>query len=93
MTPERAAAYASVTSMVDDLAAAKLHTDEQTAIREAADALLFSSDVATDAEAKGALDRLDDVIDTLVATERLMPETGEAILDAVEACGPAPVSA
>jgi hypothetical protein len=88
MTTNRARAYGRVTTLVDELGPAKLHPPEQQAIRDAADALLFTADVASDPEAKAALSRLDEVMDHLVASERLIPETSDAILDAVEACGP-----
>jgi hypothetical protein len=89
MTTNRARAYGRVMTLIDELGPAKLHADEQQAIREAADALLFALDVATDPGAKEALDELDQVIDRLVANERLISETADTILDAVEACGPA----
>ncbi len=88
MTTNRARAYGRVMTLIDELGPAKLHADEQQAIRDAADALLFSIDVASDDEAKAALDRLDEVMDRLVTGERLIPETADALLDAVEACGP-----
>ncbi|HEX8206586.1 MAG TPA: hypothetical protein VF587_11055 [Solirubrobacteraceae bacterium] len=88
MTTNRARAYGRVMSLIEELGPAKLHADEQQAVREAADALLFSTDVASDPEAKAALSRLDETMDRLVANERLMPETSDAILDAVEGCGP-----
>jgi hypothetical protein len=93
MTADRSRAYSRVMTILDDLAAAKLHTDEQTAIREAADALLFCDDVARDDDARRSLDRVVDLIERMVEVERLMPETGEAILDAVEGCGPHPIAA
>ncbi len=88
MTTNRARAYGRVMTLVEELGPAKLHGDEQQAIRDAADALLFTIDVASDPEAKAALDHLDEVMDRLVAAERLIPETSDTILDAVEACGP-----
>ncbi len=88
MTTERARAYAHVLTLVDDLGPAKLHPAEQTAVREAADALLFATDVVSDPEARAALDRLDDVVDRLVEAGRLLPSRGEELLDAVEGCGP-----
>ncbi|HEV2811697.1 MAG TPA: hypothetical protein VGW10_00480 [Solirubrobacteraceae bacterium] len=75
-------------TLIDELGPAKLHHDEQQAIRDAADALLFTTDVASDEDAKAALNRLDDMMERLVAAERLIPETSDTILDAVEACGP-----
>ena len=88
MTTNRARAYGRVMTLIGELGPAKLHAPEQQAIRDAADALLFSFDVASDDEAKAALDHLDDVMDRLVTSERLIPESADAILDAVEACGP-----
>jgi hypothetical protein len=88
MTTNRARAYGRVMNLIDELGPAKLHLDEQQAVREAADALLFTTDVASDDEAKAALNHLDGVMERLVANERLMAETSDTILDAVEACGP-----
>ncbi len=88
MTTNRARAYGRVMTLIEELGPAKLHAGEQQAIRDAADALVFSTDVAGDAEAKAALTRLDDVMERLVASERLIPETADTLLDAVEACGP-----
>ena len=88
MTTNRARAYGRVMNLIEELGPAKLHADEQQAVRDAADALLFTTDVASDADAKAALNHLDDVMQRLVDGERLIPETSDAILDAVEACGP-----
>ena len=93
MTADRSRAYAHVMHLLSDLSASKLHASEQAAVREAADALLFTTDVALDDDAKTALSHLEDVVERLVENERVMPETGEALLDAVEAVGPAPVPA
>ena len=88
MTTNRARAYGRVMTLIDELGPAKLHADEQQAVRDAADALLFTADVASDTEARAALNQLDDIMDRLVVSERLIPETSDALLDAVEACGP-----
>ena len=88
MTTNRARAYARVLNLIEELGPAKLHPDEQQAVRDAADGLLFTTDIASDNEAKAALNHLDDVMQTLVDSERVIPETADAILDAVEACGP-----
>ena len=88
MTKNRARAYGRVVGLVDELGPAKLHPHEQQAVRDAADALLFSTDVASDPAAVAALKELDVVLDRMVDSERVMPETAEAILDAVEGCGP-----
>ena len=88
MTPNRARAYGRVMTLIEELGPATLHPAERQAVRDAADALLFSPDVASDADARDALDHLDDVVEVLVATERIEPRTGESLLQAVELCGP-----
>lgn len=88
MTTNRARAYGRVMTLIEELGPAKLHAPEQQAIRDAADALLFTTDVASDEEAKAALARVDAVVQTLIDSDRLIPETADAVLDAVEACGP-----
>jgi hypothetical protein len=88
MTTNRARAYGRVMTLIEQLGPAKLHDDERQAIRDAADALLFTADVASDEEAKATLNRLDEVMETLVDSDRLIAETADALLDAVEACGP-----
>ena len=88
MTTNRARAYGRVLTLIEELGPAKLHADEQQAIRDAADALLFTADVPSDEEAKAALNGLDDVVERLLAADRIAPETANALLDAVEACGP-----
>ena len=88
MTTNRARAYGRVLTLIEELGPAKLHADEQQTIRDAADALLFSLDVASDDEAKDALDRLDDTMDSIVDAERLSRPADNALLDAVEGCGP-----
>jgi hypothetical protein len=88
MTPERSRAYQHVLLLLGDLGPAKLHPGEQATVREAADALLFGDD-----DAREALDRLNDLAERLVTAERLIPETADALLDAVEACGPPALAA
>jgi hypothetical protein len=88
MTTNRARAYGRVMTLISQLGSAKLHADEQQSIRDAADALLFTADVASDEEARAALRHLEDVVERLVASDRLLAETADHLLDAVEACGP-----
>ncbi len=88
MTTNRARAYGRVIDILDELGPAKLHADEQQVVRDAADALLFTADVASDTQAKAALNAAVALVERLVDNERLLPETGEGILDAIESCGP-----
>jgi hypothetical protein len=88
MTPNRARAYGRVLTLIDDLGPAKLHPTEQQAVRDAADAVLFAIDVVTDPDARRTLKQLDRTLDGLVASGRLLRETADTILDAVEGCGP-----
>jgi hypothetical protein len=88
MTTNRARAYARVIALTDEMGAAKLHPDEQQAIRDAADALLFTVDVASDREAVELIRRLDATMDRLVDAGRLTETTADEIVEAVERCGP-----
>ena len=88
MTTNRARAYGRVIGLIDELGPAKLHPGEQQAVRDAADALLFSFDLASDADAGVMLTRLEDLMDGLVAAGRLVDETADEIVLAVERCGP-----
>ena len=73
---------------VGDLAASKLHSDEQQLIRDAADALFFCEDLGADPTARGALDSFHRLIDRLVESERVLPETAGRLVADVESCGP-----
>lgn len=74
--------------MLADLSASKLHPDEQDVVREAADALFFCEDLASDPPAEQALADLYELVDRLMESERLIPETAGRLTAAVEACGP-----
>jgi hypothetical protein len=69
--------------------AERLEPDEQTILREAADALFFSEDIAGDPEARDALARANDLAGNLVGAERWSPDYAEQVLQDLEACGPA----
>jgi hypothetical protein len=88
VTGERAQAYSHVLRLLADLGPARLRPAEAAAVREAADALVFCADIGSDEDARRALDRLDEVVERVVEAGRLRVATGEALLDAVEACGP-----
>ncbi len=74
--------------MLEDLSASKLHPDEQDVVREAADALFFCEDLESDPAAEQALADLYELVDRLMESERLIPETAGRLTAAVEACGP-----
>jgi hypothetical protein len=88
-TPERAQAYRRVIEQLDDLAASKLHADEQAVVREAADSLLFSDDLHADPAAERALLELYALTDRMVDAERISLQRAGQLVRDVEACGPA----
>ena len=85
---QRSQAYGRVIRTVDDLAGAKLHSEEQAQVREAADALIFCEDMRADPAAEAALAGLYELTDRLVESERMLPETARQLVADVEACGP-----
>jgi hypothetical protein len=85
---ERAQAYGRVVKAVDDLAAAKLHRDEQDTIRHAADALLFCHDLRGDPAAEEALASVYELADHLVESDRMTRENVQRLVVDVESCGP-----
>jgi hypothetical protein len=92
MNSERAQAYGRVMKAIEALGSAKLHADEQQTIRDAADALFFCEDLGADAAATDALSELNLLVERLLESERITPETARALTADVESCGPlAPV--
>jgi len=85
MTSERAQAYGRVVRTLEDLS---LTRDQQAVIREAADGLLFSEDLAADAPAREALAELHELAAALVDEDLLEPDTVERLVGDVESCGP-----
>lgn len=73
---------------LDDLSASKLHPDEQDVVREAADALFFCESLETDPAAEQALSDFYELVDRLIESERLLPETAGRLTAAIDACGP-----
>jgi len=88
MTSDRSLAYGRAMKILADLSASKLHADEEQAIRDAADALFFCEGLASDHEARRALDSLEELTDRLIENGRLLPETGGRLIADVQACGP-----
>lgn len=85
MTPERAQAYGRVMRTLDGLS---LTPDQQAIIREAADSLIFSEDLAADASAREALAELRALAGGLVGDDLLEAETVERLVAEIEDCGP-----
>lgn len=91
MNTERTQAYRRVLGTLEDLGPAKLQGEEQDRIRQAADALIFSTDIAADSEAQAALDDAAGLCRDLVDSGRWEQATARRLTADVRACGPAPV--
>jgi hypothetical protein len=89
MTSARALAYRRVVETLREIGPAKLWPREQSCIRDAADALLFSADLEHDAGARAALAALTALADDLTQSGRLMAVRADRLLDDIWACGPA----
>ena len=89
VTPERAEAYGRIMRVVSADGPERLEPDEQAVLREAADAIFFSEDIAGDPEASQALASANDLAGNLVGAERWTPDHAEKVLRDLEACGPA----
>jgi hypothetical protein len=91
MTTHRAHAYRRVTITLSDMGPAKLWPAEQATIREAADALLFATDLSSE-EARMALAAVVVLTDELIEAERWTPSRAQELLDDIWFCGPGKAS-
>jgi hypothetical protein len=89
MSPERSNAYRRVMKTLEDIGPSKLLEDEQQRIRYAADNLIFSRDLRSDAEAQDALADVEDLCRTLVESGRWEQVTASRLAADVYECGPA----
>jgi hypothetical protein len=89
VTAERAEAYGRIMRVVSAEGPEQLEPREQALLREAADAVFFSEDIAGDPEAGDALARANDLAGNMVGAERWTPDHAEQVLQDLEACGPA----
>ncbi len=89
MTSERSLAYGRVMKALADMGPSKLHQSEQESIREAADTLLFAVGYEGDGEALAALERMGELFEVLVESERWLFESADRLMRAIEDCGPA----
>ena len=91
MTSERSQAYGRVMQTLAELGPAKLLDHEVDRLREAADTLLFTENMADEA-AVVATREARSVIDNLVDSGRWSEERANRLADDLAACGPlAPV--
>jgi hypothetical protein len=85
VTNERTQAYGRVLRTLDDVGPTKLHADEQSRVRDAADTLIFAADVD---EARPALADVEALAEHLVSTGRWTEERAAGLVQDVLACGP-----
>ena len=85
MNTERTQAYGRVVKTLEDLGPAKLQPAELVLVREAADTLIFASDLD---EARSALADVDSLAEHLVASDRWSEERAKQLVDDLLACGP-----
>ena len=85
MTNERTQAYGRVVKTLDELGPSKLLPAEQARIREAADILIFASDVE---ETRDSLRDLGKLAEVLVASGRWLEETVDRLIEDLLGCGP-----
>jgi len=88
MSPERTQAYSRVMHTLSELGPSKLQSSEQDRIRDAADNLIFSADLASDDAARDALRDIDELCAALVDSGRWESATAERLERDVHACGP-----
>jgi len=85
MNSERTQAYGRVVKTLEDLGPTKLQPAEQDRIREAADTLIFASGLE---EARAALEDVDVLAESLVASDRWSEERAQQLVEDILACGP-----
>ena len=90
MTDERTQAYGRVVQTLDEIGATKLLPAEQARIRDAADILIFASDLD---EVRQALRDMGDLAEHLLASGRWLEERIDKLAADLLACGPTAVPA
>lgn len=90
MNAQRTQAYRRVLHTLDELGPTKLQREEQDRIRQAADALFFSTHLAADPEAQAALEDANHLCRDLVDSGRWEQATAHRLATDLRACGPAP---
>ena len=90
MTNERTLAYGRVVQTLTELGPTKLLPGEQARIRDAADTLIFASDLD---EAQDALSDMGQLTEHLLASGRWLEERIDLLVANLLACGPSNVPA
>ena len=90
MTNERTQAYGRVVQTLDEIGATKLQPAEQARIRDAADILIFASDLD---EAQDALRDIGSLTEHLLSSGRWLEERIDTLVANLLACGPSNVPA
>ena len=90
MTNERTQAYGRVVQTLDEIGATKLLPAEQARIRDAADTLIFASDLE---EAEDALRDMGLLTEHLLSSGRWLEERVDKLVADLLACGPTAVPA
>src|SRR4051794_21087596 len=90
MTNERTEAYGRVVQTLDEIGATKLLPAEQARIRDAADTLIFASDLE---EAQDALRDMGSLTEHLLTSGRWLEERIDMLVANLLACGPSNVPA
>ena len=85
MTPERTQAYGRVVQTLEELGPTKLLPAEQARIREAADTLIFATDLA---EARDALRDMGALAEHLLSSGRWLEERVDTLIADLLGCGP-----
>lgn len=90
MNAERTEAYRRVLRTLDELGPTKLQSGEQDRVRQAADALIFSTHLAEDPEAQAGLQDATRLCRDLVDSGRWQQDTARRLAEDLRDCGPAP---
>jgi hypothetical protein len=85
MNSDRTQAYGRVVKTLEERGAAKLLPAEQARIRDAADVLIFASDLS---EARDALSNIGMLAEHLVSSGRWIEESVDRLVEDLLACGP-----
>jgi hypothetical protein len=91
MSPKRTQAYGRVMHTLNELGPSKLLSEEQDRVREAADTLIFASDLVAEPDALEAITDVESLCDSLVQSGRWTEMTAARLIKDMRECGPAPV--